>query len=148
MIALGSDHGGYDLKEVVRKYFDKKGIAYKDFGTFSSESVDYPDFALMVAEAVISGECDRGILICGTGIGISIAANKVPGIRAANCSDVFSAKYAKEHNNANILCMGGRVIGPGLALMIVDEWLNAEFQGGRHQKRLDKIKDIEKKYGR
>lgn len=148
MIAIGSDHGGYDLKESIKKYFDEKGIEYKDFGTFSNESVDYPDFALKVAEAVAGGECDRGILLCGTGVGISIAANKVPGIRAAHVSDVFSARYSKEHNNANVLCMGGRVVGPGLAIMIVDEWLNAKFQGGRHQKRLDKITDIEKKYSK
>lgn len=148
MIAIGSDHGGYDLKESIKKYFDEKGIEYKDFGTFSNESVDYPDFALKVAEAVAGGECDRGILLCGTGVGISIAANKVPGIRAAQVSDVFSARYSKEHNNANVLCMGGRVVGLGLAIMIVDEWLNAKFQGGRHQKRLDKITDIEKKYSK
>lgn len=148
MIAIGADHGGYELKEAVKKYLDEKGIEYKDFGTFSEESVDYPDFALKVAEAVASGEFDKGILLCGTGVGISIAANKVPGIRAANVSDAFSARYSKEHNNANVLCMGGRVVGPGLATLLVDEWLNAEFQGGRHQKRLDKIADIEKKYSK
>ncbi|MDK2807239.1 MAG: ribose 5-phosphate isomerase [Thermoanaerobacterium sp.] len=148
MIAIGSDHGGYELKEAIKKHLDEKGIEYKDFGTFSEESVDYPDFALKVAEAVASGEFDKGILLCGTGVGISIAANKVPGIRAANVSDAFSARYSKEHNNANVLCMGGRVVGPGLAAILVDEWLNAEFQGGRHQKRLDKITEIEKKYSR
>lgn len=148
MIAIGSDHGGYELKKAIKKHLDEKGIEYKDFGTFSEESVDYPDFALKVAEAVASGEFDKGILLCGTGVGISIAANKVPGIRAANVSDAFSARYSKEHNNANVLCMGGRVVGPGLAAILVDEWLNAEFQGGRHQKRLDKITEIEKKYSR
>ncbi|KAA5807514.1 ribose 5-phosphate isomerase B [Thermoanaerobacterium thermosaccharolyticum] len=148
MIAIGSDHGGYELKEAIKKHLDEKGIEYKDFGTFSEESVDYPDFALKVAEAVASGEFDKGILLCGTGVGISIAANKVPGIRAANVSDAFSARYSKEHNNANVLCMGGRVVGPGLAAILVDEWLNAEFQGGRHQKRLDKITEIEKKYSK
>ncbi|WP_434631420.1 ribose 5-phosphate isomerase B [Thermoanaerobacterium thermosaccharolyticum] len=148
MIAIGSDHGGYELKEAIKKHLDEKGIEYKDFGTFSEESVDYPDFALKVAEAVASGEFERGILLCGTGVGISIAANKVPGIRAANVSDAFSARYSKEHNNANVLCMGGRVVGPGLATLLVDEWLNAEFQGGRHQKRLDKITEIEKKYSK
>ena len=148
MIAIGADHGGYELKEAVKKYLDEKGIEYKDFGTFSEESVDYPDYALKVAESVASGEFDKGILLCGTGVGISIAANKVPGIRAANVSDAFSARYSKEHNNANVLCMGGRVVGPGLATLLVDEWLNAEFQGGRHQKRLDKIADIEKKYSK
>ncbi|HBT50453.1 MAG: Ribose 5-phosphate isomerase RpiB [Caldanaerobacter subterraneus] len=146
MIALGSDHAGYELKEVIKKYLEEKGIPYKDFGTFNEESVDYPDYALKVAEAVASGECTEGILVCGTGIGMSITANKVPGIRAAHVEDVFSAKAAKEHNNANILCMGGRVTGPGLAIMMVEEWLNATFQGGRHQKRIDKITEIEKKY--
>ncbi|ADL69986.1 sugar-phosphate isomerase, RpiB/LacA/LacB family [Thermoanaerobacterium thermosaccharolyticum DSM 571] len=148
MIAIGSDHGGYELKEAIKKHLDEKGIEYKDFGTFSEESVDYPDFALKVAEAVASGQFEKGILLCGTGVGISIAANKVPGIRAANVSDAFSARYSKEHNNANVLCMGGRVVGPGLAAILVDEWLNAEFQGGRHQKRLDKITEIEKKYSK
>ncbi|AST57217.1 ribose 5-phosphate isomerase B [Thermoanaerobacterium thermosaccharolyticum] len=148
MIAIGSDHGGYELKKAIKKHLDEKGIEYKDFGTFSEESVDYPDFALKVAEAVASGEFDKGILLCGTGVGISIAANKVPGVRAANVSDAFSARYSKEHNNANVLCMGGRVVGPGLAAILVDEWLNAEFQGGRHQKRLDKITEIEKKYSK
>ncbi|MBP2071583.1 MULTISPECIES: ribose 5-phosphate isomerase B [Thermoanaerobacterium] len=148
MIAIGSDHGGYELKEAIKKHLDEKGIEYKDFGTFSEESVDYPDYALKVAEAVASGQFEKGILLCGTGVGISIAANKVPGIRAAHVSDAFSARYSKEHNNANVLCMGGRVVGPGLAAILVDEWLNAEFQGGRHQKRLDKITEIEKKYSR
>ncbi|MBE0069739.1 ribose 5-phosphate isomerase B [Thermoanaerobacterium thermosaccharolyticum] len=148
MIAIGSDHGGYELKKAIKKHLDEKGIEYKDFGTFSEESVDYPDFALKVAEAVASGQFDKGILLCGTGVGISIAANKVPGIRAAHVSDAFSARYSKEHNNANVLCMGGRVVGPGLAAILVDEWLNAEFQGGRHQKRLDKITEIEKKYSK
>ncbi|MEG6569991.1 ribose 5-phosphate isomerase B [Thermoanaerobacterium thermosaccharolyticum] len=148
MIAIGSDHGGYELKKAIKKHLDEKGIEYKDFGTFSEESVDYPDFALKVAEAVASGQFEKGILLCGTGVGISIAANKVPGIRAANVSDAFSARYSKEHNNANVLCMGGRVVGPGLAAILVDEWLNAEFQGGRHQKRLDKITEIEKKYSK
>ncbi|WP_434564764.1 ribose 5-phosphate isomerase B [Thermoanaerobacterium thermosaccharolyticum] len=148
MIAIGSDHGGYELKEAIKKHLDEKGIEYKDFGTFSEESVDYPDYALKVAEAVASGQFEKGILLCGTGVGISIAANKVPGVRAANVSDAFSARYSKEHNNANVLCMGGRVVGPGLAAILVDEWLNAEFQGGRHQKRLDKITEIEKKYSK
>lgn len=148
VIALGADHGGYELKEAIKKYLDEKGIAYKDFGTFSTESVDYPDYALKVAEAVASHECSEGILVCGTGIGMSIAANKVPGIRAAHAEDVFSAKAAKEHNNANILCLGGRITGPGLAVMMVEEWLNATFQGGRHQRRIDKIAEIEKKYSK
>ncbi|MGJ7045351.1 ribose 5-phosphate isomerase B [Thermoanaerobacterium thermosulfurigenes] len=148
MIAIGSDHGGYELKEAIKKHLEERGIEYKDFGTFSEESVDYPDYAREVAEAVASGQYEKGILLCGTGVGISIAANKVPGIRAAHVSDAFSARYSKEHNNANVLCMGGRVVGPGLAALLVDEWLDAEFQGGRHQKRIDKISEIEKKYSR
>ncbi|HHY79002.1 MAG TPA: ribose 5-phosphate isomerase B [Thermoanaerobacter sp.] len=148
VIALGADHGGYELKEAIKKYLDEKGIAYKDFGTVSTDSVDYTDYALKVAEAVASGEYSEGILVCGTGIGMCIAANKVPGIRAAHVEDVFSAKAAKEHNNANILCLGGRITGPGLAVMMVEEWLNATFQGGRHQRRIDKIAEIEKKYSK
>ena len=121
-----------------------KGIAFRDFGVFSCESADYPDIAVQVAEAVARGEFSRGILFCGTGVGIAIAANKVKGIRAANCHDVFSAQMSREHNNANILTMGGRVIGAGLASMIVDVWLQAEFSGGeRHGRRISKISDYE-----
>ena len=144
MLAIGSDHGGFELKNHVMKHLDELGIEYKDYGCYDENSVDYPDIAKTVGEAVASGECDRGILICGTGIGISIAANKIKGIRAALCSDVYSAKMTKEHNNANIICMGGRVIGRELAFMIVDTWLSAEFQGGRHQARIDKIHALEK----
>lgn len=145
-IALGSDHGGFDLKEAIKERLSGKGVDFKDFGTLNSDSVDYPDFAQKVAEAVASGEFDQGILCCGTGIGISIAANKVPGIRAALCGDCFSARMAREHNDANILCMGGRVTGTGLALEIVESWLEAGFQGGRHQRRVDKIAALESKY--
>lgn len=145
-IAIGSDHGGYELKEIVMEHLKKKGIEYKDFGCYSCSSVDYPDIALPVAEAITSGEFDRGILICGTGIGISIAANKVPGIRAALCSDTFSARMTRMHNDANILAMGGRVVGPGLALDIVDEFLKGEFEGERHIKRVEKITKIEEKF--
>lgn len=144
MIAIGSDHGGYELKEHVKKHLEEKGIEVKDFGVFSEESVDYPDCARPVCEAVLNGEAERGILFCGTGIGISMAANKFNGIRAALCGDVFSAKMAKEHNNANIICLGGRVTGRELAFMIVDTFFDAEFQGGRHQTRIDKIHAIEK----
>ena len=147
-VALGSDHGGFLLKEVVKNYLKENNIPYEDFGTFSEESVDYPDFAEKVAEAVAAGLFDRGILICGTGIGISIAANKVPGIRAALCHDVFSARASREHNDANILAMGERVIGRGLALEIVKTWLESEFTGGRHSCRLGKISAIEKKYSK
>ncbi|MBQ2663284.1 MAG: ribose 5-phosphate isomerase B [Clostridia bacterium] len=144
MIAIGSDHGGYELKEHVKKHLEEKGIEVKDFGVFSEESVDYPDCARPVCEAVLNGEAERGILFCGTGIGISMAANKFNGIRAALCGDVFSAKMAKEHNNANVICLGGRVTGRELAFMIVDTFFDAEFQGGRHQTRIDKIHAIEK----
>lgn len=147
-IAIGSDHGGYNLKQIVKKHLNGLNIEYKDFGCDSCDSVDYADFALSVAEGVAAGEFDRGIIICGTGIGISIAANKVPGIRAAVCSDTFSAKACRQHNDANILAMGERVIGPGLALDIVDEFLKGEFQGGRHAVRIGKISDIEKKYSK
>jgi ribose 5-phosphate isomerase B len=144
-IALGSDHGGFELKETVKAHLAEKGIELEDFGTYSSESVDYPIYAEKVANAVASGACDRGILCCGTGIGVCIAANKVKGIRAALCSDTFSARASRNHNNANILTMGQRVIGPGLALDIVDVWLEAEFQGGRHERRVGEIADIEAK---
>lgn len=142
-LAIGSDHGGFRLKETIKQHLEARGFAYRDFGTCSAESVDYPDIAVAVAEAVTGGECERGIIICGTGVGISIAANKVKGIRAALCHDVFSAKMSREHNDANILALGERVVGPGLALMIVDTWLTAEFAGGRHDQRVKKIAAIE-----
>ena len=147
MIALGSDHAGFPLKEVVRKYLEEQQIPFKDYGCFT-DSVDYPDQALKVAQAIVAGEADRGILICGTGIGISISANKVPGIRAALCGDVYSAKYTRLHNDANILAMGDRVLGEGLALEIVKTFLETEFEGGRHQRRVDKIAQIEKMYSK
>lgn len=139
MIGIGCDQGGFELKNHIIKHLEELGVEYHDYGVYYEESVDYPDCAKPVCEAVISGQCDRGILICGTGIGISIAANKYKGIRAALCSDVYSAKMAKEHNNAQIICLGGRVTGRELAFMIVDTWLNTEFAGGRHQRRIDKI---------
>lgn len=144
-VAIASDHGGFTLKSDIIKYFEEKGIEYKDFGSFSTDSVDYPDIAIPCAEAVSSGEFEKGIIICGTGIGVSIAANKVKGIRAALCHDVFSAKMSRMHNDANILTMGARVIGPGLAVTIVDEWLNSEFSAGRHKRRVDKIMKYEEK---
>ena len=147
-IALGCDHGGLNLKEEIAKYLEAENIEFKDFGTYTEESCDYADIALPVAEAVVAKEFDFGILICGTGIGIGIAANKVPGIRAALCSDTFSAHATREHNNANILTLGQRVVGPGLALDIVKTFLNTEFEGGRHQTRIDKISEIEKKYNK
>ncbi|KNF09727.1 ribose-5-phosphate isomerase B [Gottschalkia purinilytica] len=145
-IGLGSDHGGYDLKEKIKSFLEEKGIEYVDFGTNSTESVDYPDFGKKVAEAVVKGDCDRGIVCCGTGIGISIAANKVRGIRCALCGDTYSAKMSREHNNANMLSLGARVVGIDLALEIVNAWINAEFQGERHERRVNKIGDIEKTY--
>lgn len=143
MIAIGSDHGGYELKEHIKKHLEAIGEEYKDYGAYSEESVDYPDCAAPVCKAVQDGTADKGILICGTGIGISMAANKHKGIRAALCSDVYSAKMTKVHNNANVICLGGRVTGRELAFMIVDAWLNAEFEGGRHEQRIAKIHKIE-----
>lgn len=147
-IAVGSDHGGVELKEEIKKFLTEEGYEIKDFGTNSNSSCDYPDYALPVAEAVAAKEFDFGILVCGTGIGISIAANKVPGVRAALCSDTFSAHATREHNNANILAIGQRVVGPGLALDIVKTFLSTNFEGGRHQNRIDKITEIEKKYSK
>ena len=142
-IAIGCDHGGYELKLAVIKYLEEKGYEVVDFGCDSNASVDYPDYAYPTAKAVVSGECEKGILICGTGIGMSIAANKVKGIRCALCSDTFSAHATREHNDSNMLAMGARVIGENLALDIVDTWLGAEFTGGRHTGRIEKITAIE-----
>lgn len=142
-IAIGSDHGGFRLKQEIITFFTEQGIAYHDFGTYSSDSVDYPCISQSVATAVAAGEYERGIIICGTGIGVSIAANKVKGIRAALCHDVFSAQMSREHNDANILTMGERVIGPGLALAIVQKWLSSEFAGGRHANRVKLISEME-----
>ncbi|MFW5999454.1 MAG: ribose 5-phosphate isomerase B [Halanaerobiaceae bacterium] len=147
-IALGSDHAGYELKEEVKKLLENAGMEFKDMGTDSSESVDYPDFASRVAGAVASGQFERGILICGTGIGMSIAANKVKGIRAALCHDVYSAQVTREHNDSNVLTLGARIVGVDLALKIISTWLAADFNGGRHGRRVDKIISIEKgEYG-
>lgn len=143
MIAIGSDHGGFELKTHIIKYLEGQGVELFDFGTYSEDSCDYPDIAEKVAKAVANGEYEKGILICGTGIGISIAANKVKGIRAALCGDVYSAKMTRLHNDANILCLGGRVTGRELAFMICDTFLNEKFEGGRHQTRIDKIHAIE-----
>ncbi|GAA4653900.1 ribose 5-phosphate isomerase B [Anaerocolumna aminovalerica] len=142
MIAIGSDHGGFELKQEVIKHLQERNIEYKDCGTYTKDSCDYPVFAKKVAEAVVNKECELGILICGTGIGISIAANKVKGIRAALCHDCFSAQATKEHNNANVLAMGARVIGPGLALKIVDTFLDTPFSNDeRHIRRIELIED-------
>jgi ribose 5-phosphate isomerase B len=144
-IAIGSDHAGFKLKETVKEFLKTSGIEVIDFGTHSEESADYPDFAFPVAEAVVKKEFDFGILICGTGIGMSITANKVAGIRAALCNDLFTANYSKEHNDANVLCMGGRIVGEGLAKAIVQTWLERKFQGGRHERRVKKIEEYETK---
>ena len=142
MIALGSDHGGFALKQEIKKYLDAQGIAYKDFGTLTGEACDYPEPAEAVANAVVSGECEKGLLFCGTGIGISMAANKVKGARAALCSDCFSAEATRLHNDANILALGARVIGVGLALKIVDTFLNTEFSGAeRHARRIGLLEE-------
>ena len=142
MIALGCDHGGYELKQEIIKHLQERKIEFKDYGCDSLESVDYPVYAKKVANVVASGECEKGILICGTGIGISIAANKVKGIRAALCHDTFSAQATREHNDANILAMGARVIGPGHALKVVDTFLNTEFSNDeRHIRRINMIED-------
>ena len=142
-IAIGSDHAGFRLKEIVKNFLKTKNIEVEDFGTYTEESVDYPDYAFKVGEAVARKDFDFGILICGSGIGMSIAANKVKGIRAALCNDLYSAHVSREHNNANILCMGGRVIGEEVAKEIVSVWLNAKFEGGRHERRVNKITDYE-----
>ena len=140
MIALGCDHGGFDLMQEVMAHLDQRGIEYKNFGTFTKESCDYPEYAKLVANAVVDGTCEKGILICGTGIGISIAANKVPGIRCALCHDCFSAKATREHNNANVLAMGGSIIGAGHALDVVDLFLDTPFSNDeRHIRRIEKI---------
>lgn len=147
-IALGSDHGGFSLKEEIKNHLESKNIEIIDYGTGNTDSCDYSEFSEKVGESVVNGESNFGILVCGTGIGISIAANKIPGIRAAVCSDTFSAHACREHNNANILALGQRTVGTGLALDIVDTFLGATFEGGRHQTRIDKIKKIEEKYSK
>ena len=145
MIAIGSDHGGYELKQFIMKHLDELGLEYKDYGTFSEESCDYPVYGEAVARAVAGGEAEKGIVICGTGIGISITANKVKGIRAALCGDCYSAEFTRRHNDANVLAIGARVTGSGLACKIVDTFLNTEFEGGRHAKRIALIAELEEK---
>lgn len=144
MIAIGCDHAGCEMKKAVIDALSEKGVSFKDMGC-NGESCDYPVIAEAVCSEVTSGNCDKGILICGTGIGMSMAANKINGIRAALCADCFSAKYTRLHNNANIMCMGARTIGYGLAIELANIFLNTEFEGGRHQRRLDLITEIEKK---
>lgn len=142
MIAIGCDHGGFALKQEIIAHFKNTGVAFKDFGCMSEEAVDYPDYAKAVSKAVLDGECEKGILICGTGIGISIAANKIPGIRCALCHDVFSAEATRLHNDTNIIALGGRIIGPGLAIKVVDTFLSTPFSNEeRHIKRIAKIEE-------
>ncbi|HPG91818.1 MAG TPA: ribose 5-phosphate isomerase B [Clostridia bacterium] len=147
MIALGCDHAGLDAKQKLIAYLEQRGYKCKDFGTYTSDSCDYPDFAYAVAKSVQSGQCDRGILICGTGIGMSIAANKVKGIRCAACSDSFSAEMTRRHNNSNILAMGARVISDDKMIELAEIFLNTIFEEGRHLRRLEKIAEIERKEG-
>lgn len=145
MIAIGSDHGGYSLKQEIIAHLKDRGLEYKDFGAFSEESCDYPVYAASVGQAVAGGGCERGILICGTGIGISIAANKIDGVRAALCGDCYSAEMSRRHNNANVLALGARVIGAGLAIKIADVFLDTDFDGGRHERRVNMISEQESK---
>jgi ribose 5-phosphate isomerase B len=145
-IAIASDHAGFELKEAIIKHLEKKEVNFKDFGTYNRESVDYPDFAIPAAEAVARGEFTYGIIICGSGQGMTMVSNKIKGIRAALCNDLYSSRMSRLHNDANVLTMGGRIIGEDLALEIVDTWLSTEFEGGRHQRRVDKIMSAEKKH--
>jgi len=141
MIAIGCDHGGFELKQEIMKYLEDKGYEYKDFGTYTPDSCDYPVYAKKVAHAILDGECEKGILICGTGIGIGITANKIKGIRAALCHDVFSARATREHNDSNIVTLGARVVGPGLAINIVDTFLNTEFSND--ERHINRIRQME-----
>ena len=143
-LVIGSDHGGIHLKETLKKHLAERGVEVKDAGTYTEDSCDYPDIAAKVCREITEGNADRGILVCGTGIGMSMAANKADGIRAALCGDVFSATMSREHNNANVICLGERVLGPGLAVCILDAWLETAFAGGRHERRVNKIMAIEK----
>ena len=142
-IAIASDHGGFDLKENIIAFLLKKGLEIDNLGAHSTDSVDYPDYGIKLAQAITDKKFVRGILICGTGVGMSIVVNRFPGIRGTLCSDVYTAKMCREHNDSNILIMGGRVIEVSLAIEILETWLNTEFEGGRHQRRLDKIKNID-----
>ena len=144
-IVIGCDHGGLEHKNAIGEFLKEQGFEVVDFGIYEQVSVDYPDIAAPLCESILKGETERGILVCGTGIGMSIAANKYKGIRAAACSEHFSAKYTRLHNNSNVLCLGGRVIGVGTAVELADIFVNTEFEGGRHQKRVDKITAIEEK---
>lgn len=141
MLVIGCDHGGFELKNAIIKHWESQGIDYIDVGCYSTDSVDYPVIAKELCKKITSGEAKLGVLVCGTGIGMSMAANKIHGIRAACCSDTFSARLTRNHNDANVLCIGGRVVGVGLGLDLVDNFINAEFEGGRHQRRVDMLED-------
>ena len=143
MIALGCDHGGFFLKQEIIKHLEAQGVACKDFGSYDDSAVDYADIAVPVCRSIQRGECHLAILVCGTGIGMSLAANKMKGIRAAACSETFSARLTRLHNNSNVLCLGARVIGAGTALDMVDQFINSQFEGGRHQTRIDKVMALE-----
>lgn len=143
MIAIGCDHGGFELKNILVKYLESEGYEYEDVGTFDENSVDYPDIADKLCKKIQNGECEKGILVCGTGIGMNMCANKHKGIRAAQCHDTFTAKMTRQHNNANVLTMGGRVVGSELAKEIVREFLTNEFEGGRHENRVNKMMSME-----
>lgn len=145
VLAIGCDHGGYELKNQIIEHLKERGVNVRDFGCFSTDSVDYPEIAVKVTDAIVGGECKLGVLVCGTGIGMSMAANKVKGIRAAACSEQFSARLTRMHNDANVLCLGGRVIGMGTACDMVDLFIDTDFEGGRHTRRVDMIADIENK---
>lgn len=147
-IALACDHGGLNLKNKLIAHLKENGFEPVDFGTNTADSCDYPDFALPAAEAVANGDCEMGIVVCSTGIGVSIVANKVPGVRCAHCHDSYCAEFTRLHNNANMLALGEKVVGEGYALKIADTFLKTKFEGGRHQRRVDKISYIEKKYGK
>ena len=142
-IAIGCDHGGLEHKNAIKSHLEERGFEVKDSGIYEQQSVDYPDIAKKVCADILSGECERGILVCGTGIGMSIAANKIKGIRAAACSEHFSAKFTRMHNDSNIICLGGRVIGVGTAIELADIFVDTEFEGGRHATRVNKIKELE-----
>ena len=142
-LVIGSDHGGIRLKETLKQHLAERGIEVEDAGTYTEDSCDYPDIAVKVCREITEGRAERGILVCGTGIGMSMAANKMEGIRAALCGDVFSATMSREHNNANVICLGERVLGPGLAACILDAWLDTDFAGGRHERRVNKIMAVE-----
>jgi ribose 5-phosphate isomerase B len=145
-VAMGADEAGYQLKEIIRNFLETKGYAVKDFGVYNEDAVLYPDYAVSVAESILNGECERGVLICGTGIGMAITANKVPGIRAAVCHDVYSAERARKSNDAQIICLGARIVGSELAKMLLETWLKSDFAGGNSVRKVERIQYYDEKY--